>query len=142
MIIWLKSGKSTYEIGDLLFCPHSKVAYWKKRYRSKGFSGLRTADRSGRPGSIDPVIREEIRTELSGRDHWKKSEISKIVQEKSHVTYTGRHIRRMAHEWGYSLITPRKKHRNSASPEKAEEFKKSRKDTGPSQKGNDRNMHG
>ena len=56
MIIWQKYGKSTYEIGDLLFCPHSKVTYWKKRYSSKGFSDLRTADRSGMHGSIDPVI--------------------------------------------------------------------------------------
>ena len=123
MMIWLKSGKSTYEIGDLLFCPHSKVVYWKKRFSSKGLEGLRTADRPGRPGSIDPIIKEEIRVELSGRDHWKTSEISKIVKEKSHITYTRRHIRRVAQKWGYSLITPRKKHGNSASPEGVEEFK-------------------
>ncbi len=30
----------------------------------------------------------------------------------------------MAQEWGYALITPRKKHRNSASPEEVEKFKK------------------
>ena len=53
MIIWLKSGKSTYEIGDLLFCPHSRVAYWKKRFNSGGLEGLRTAERPGRLGSID-----------------------------------------------------------------------------------------
>ena len=53
MIIWLKSGKSTYEIGDLLFCPHSKVVYWKKRFESGGIDGLKTLGRSGRPGSID-----------------------------------------------------------------------------------------
>ncbi len=64
---------------------------------------------------------------MSGMYHWKTSAISKIVQEKSHVTYTWRHIMRMAHERDYSLITPRKKHRNSASPEKAEEFKKKEK---------------
>ncbi len=124
MIIWLKSGKSTYEIGNLLFCPHSKVAYWKKRFNSGGLEGLRTAERPGRPGSIDGRTEEEIRTELSGSDHWNTSEISRIVQEKSGVTYTRRHIRRMAQEWGYSLITLRKKHRDSASPEDVEKFKK------------------
>ena len=117
MIIWLKSGKSTYEVGDLLFCPHSKVAYWKKRFNGGGLEGLRTAERPGRPGSIDGRTEEEIRTELSGSDHWSTSEISRIVREKSGVTYTRRHIGRMAQEWGYSLITPRKKYRNSASPE-------------------------
>ena len=118
------------------------MAYWKKRFNGGGLEGLRTAERPGRPGSIDGRTEEEIRTELSGSDHWSTSEISRIVEEKSGVTYTRRHIRRMAHEWGYSLITPRKKHRNSASPEEVEKFKKSRKDTGLSKGGNDRNMHG
>ncbi len=124
MIVWLKSGKSTYEVGDLLFCPHSKVVYWKKRFESGGINGLKTLRRSGRPGSIDNSTEEEIRTELSGRDHWKTTEISKIIEEKSGVRYTRRHIRRMAQEWGYALITPRKKHKNSASDEEIEQFKK------------------
>ncbi len=124
MIIWLKSGKSTYEIGDLLFCPHSKVAYWKKRFNSGGLEGLRTTERPGRPGSINGRTEEEICTKLSGSDHWSTSEISRIVREKSGVTYTRRHIRRMAQAWGYALITPRKKHRDSASPEDVEKFKK------------------
>ncbi|MCL4480187.1 MAG: winged helix-turn-helix domain-containing protein [Candidatus Thermoplasmatota archaeon] len=44
--------------------------------------------------------------------------------DKFCVRYTGRHIRRMAQEWGYALITPRKKHKNSASDEEVEKFKK------------------
>ena len=124
MIVWLKSGKSTYEVGDLLFCPHSKVVYWKKRFESGGIDGLKTMEKPGKPRSIDSKTEEEIRTELSGRDHWKTSEISKIIEEKSGVRYTRRHIRRMAQKWNYSLITPRKKHRNSASPEEVEKFKK------------------
>lgn len=124
MIIWLKSGKSTYEVGDLLFCPHSKVVYWKKRFESSGIDGLKTMEKPGKPRSIDSRTEEEIRTELSERDHWKTSEISKIIEEKSSVRYTRRHIRRMAQKWGYSLITPRKKYKNSASAEEMEEFKK------------------
>ena len=54
--------------------------------------GLRTAERPGRPGSIDGRTEEEIRTELSGSDHWSTSEISRIVREKSGVTYTRRHL--------------------------------------------------
>ena len=124
MIVWLKSGKSTYEVGDLLFCPHSKVVYWKKRFESGGIDGLKTLKRSGRPGSIDIKVEEEIRTELSGRDHWKTTEISKVIEEKSGVRYTRRHIRRMAQKWGYALIRQRKKHKNSASDEEVEQFKK------------------
>jgi hypothetical protein len=29
MMIWLKKGKTTYEVADLLGCPQSKVMYWK-----------------------------------------------------------------------------------------------------------------
>ncbi|MDA8055953.1 MAG: winged helix-turn-helix domain-containing protein [Thermoplasmatales archaeon] len=124
MIIWLKSGDSSYEVAKRLFCPQSKVMYWKKRYEETGIEGLNTVSRSGRPPLISENAGEEIRIELSGRDHWKTSEISKIVEEKSGIRYTRRHIRRMVQEWGYSLITPRKKHKNSASPEEVEEFKK------------------
>ena len=72
-------------------------------------------ERPGRPRSIDGRAEEEIRTKLSGSDHWKTSKISRIVQERSGVTYTRRHVRRMAKAWGYSLTTPRKKHKNSGS---------------------------
>ena len=75
MIIWLKSIKSTYKIGDLLFCSHSRVVYWKKRFNSGGLEGLRTAEIPRRPGSIDGRTEEEIHTELSGRAHWKTSKI-------------------------------------------------------------------
>ena len=124
MIIWLKSGKSSYDVAERLFCPQSKVMYWKKRFEESGIGSLKTETKSGRPSLMNENIREEIRTELSGRDHWKTTEISKIIEEKSGVRYTRRHIRRMAQEWGYALITPRKKHKNSASDEEVEKFKK------------------
>ena len=64
---------------------------------------------------------------MSGRDHWKTTEISKVIEEKSGVRYTRRHIRRMAQKWGYALIRQRKKHKNSASDEEVEQFKKKAK---------------
>lgn len=85
-------------------------------------------------------IREGVRTELSTRDHWKTTEISKIIEEKSGVRYTRRHIRRMAQEGGYALITPGKKHKDSASMRRLKNLKKSRNDTGFSQKRNDCNV--
>ena len=32
MIILLKSGESSYDVAKRLFCPQSKVMYWKKRF--------------------------------------------------------------------------------------------------------------
>jgi transposase len=124
IIIWLKSGKSSYDIGSLLFCPHSKVMYWKKRYEESGVDSLRTVDRPGRPRLMTSTTEDEIRKELSGRDYWKSTQIATIVKEKGGVKYTQRHIRRLMQKWGYSLITPRRKHRDSASPEEVADFKK------------------
>ena len=124
MILWLKSGKSSYEVGKLLFCPHSKVMYWKRRYEESEVEGLRTMEIPGRPRSIDSITETEIRTELAGKDYWKSSQITGIVREKSGVTYTQRHIRRLMQRWDYTLITPRKKHKNAASDEEVAEFKK------------------
>lgn len=124
MIIWLKSGISSYEIGERLFCPQSKVMYWKKRFEESGIDGLRTIEKLGRPKLIDSSTEEEIKKELSGKDYWKSTQISTIIKEKGGVKYTQRHVRRLMQRWGYSLITPRKKHRNAASDEEVAEFKK------------------
>ena len=125
-----------------LFCPQSIVMYWKKRFEEKVMGGLKTEIKSGRPSLMNENIRDGIRMQLYGRDHWKIAEISKIIEEKSGVRYTRRHIRRMAQEYGHVLITPRKKHKNSASDEEVDQFKKSLKDTEPPQERNDCNMHG
>ena len=142
MIMWLESGISSYEVGERLFCPQSKVMYWKRRYKEYGMDGLRTIEKPGRPKSIDSRTEEEIRSELSGKDYWKSSQIAILVKNKSGVTYTQRHIRRLMQKWGYALITPRKKHKNAASPEEVAEFKKSRRNTGFSRERNDRSVHG
>ena len=124
MVIWLKSGISSYEIGERLFCPQSKVIYWKRRYAEHGIDGLRTVQKSGRPSSMDEVTEQKIKEELSSRDYWRSTQVSSIVKEKGGIIYTQRHVRRLMQKWGYSLITPRKKHKNSASEEEVEKFKK------------------
>ena len=35
MIIWLKEGKTTYEVAELIGCYQSKVMYWKKGLSAK-----------------------------------------------------------------------------------------------------------
>ena len=124
MILWLKSGVSSYEVGERLFCPQSKVIYWKKRYQASGIDGLRSMQKSGRPNLMDAAKEDEIREELSSKDHWKSSQISQLVEERSGIRYTQRHVRRLMQKWGYALITPRKKHRNAASDNEISDFKK------------------
>ncbi len=73
---------------------------------------------------MDEVTEQRIKEELSSKEYWKSTQISSIVKEKSGITYTKRHVRRLMQKWGYSLITPRKKHKNSAYYENVENFKK------------------
>lgn len=62
--------------------------------------------------------------ELSGRDYWKTSDIFAMVERRSGIKYTTRHVRRFMQKWGYSLMTPIKKHGKSVSPEEVEQFKR------------------
>jgi transposase len=124
MIIWLKSGISSYKIGERLFCPQSKVIYWKKRYAEHGMDGLRTVQKSGRPTQMDEVTEQHIKEELSSKEYWKSTQVSSIIREKGRMIYTQRHVRRLMQKWGYSLVTPRKKHKKAASDEEVENFKK------------------
>ncbi len=96
MIVWLKMGESSYEVAERLFCPWSKVMYWKKRYVNMCTDGLKTEAKSGRPSLMPKNAEEETHAELLGRDHWKTSEISKFVNERSQIIYTKRYISRMA----------------------------------------------
>lgn len=71
------------------------MVYWNTRLNSGNLDGLRTAERTGRLGSIDGSTEEEIRTELSRSDHLKTSDFSGMVQETFGVTYIRKHIRRI-----------------------------------------------
>ena len=69
-----------------MFCPQSKIIYWKKRYEESCIDGLRTMQRSGIPGSLDLLLILQIKIELSSKDHWKSSQISNLILEISGIT--------------------------------------------------------
>jgi transposase len=64
MIVWLKKGKTTYEIADLLDCPQSKVMYWKTRFEKEGLEGLKTRPRSGKPSQLPDAEENILRQKL------------------------------------------------------------------------------
>jgi transposase len=111
---------------------YKSTTYWDKSIKN-------VRKRSRYTGKLD---RYKGLVESSGKDYWRIADISDLVEEMSGIKYTRRHIRRLMLRWGYSLITPRKKHSTAASDEEVENFKKIRRDNGISEEGNDGSMHG
>lgn len=69
-IIWFRPEQSGYDVAERMFCPQSKVMHWKKRFEESGNGSLKTETKSRRPSLMNENVREEIRRELSGMDHW------------------------------------------------------------------------
>lgn len=92
-------------------CSPGKVAYWKKRYDKQGLKGLQTKSKSGRPPKLNldqaKEIKKEIIKQTSDQGGWQTEQIKEYIQKKANITYSLRHIVRIAQNWGLSKITPR-----------------------------------
>lgn len=92
-------------------CSPGKVAYWKKRYDAQGLKGLQTKSKSGRPPKLNldqaKEIKKEIIKQTSDQGGWQTEQIKEYIQKKANITYSLRHIVRIAQNWGLSKITPR-----------------------------------
>lgn len=123
MAIWLREGKTTYEIADLLGCPQSKVAYWKTRFEEEGLDGLKTKPRSGKPPKLsdaeESIIRQRLESKNSLQTRWARD----LIYQETGVTYSERHVVRLLHGWGFERITLRREHEKAGEKER-EAFKK------------------
>lgn len=120
----LKQGKSSYEIGELLECPHSKVLYWKYRYENEGMEGLKTRKRPGRPSMVRRARLDEIREAVEDRDWWTAKTVRELICKDGGYLYSERQVQRLLHKWGLSRIRPRKRHVKAATDEEVAAFKK------------------
>ena len=111
IVIDLKMGKSSYEIGGRFGCPHSKVLYWKYRFEKYGIEGLRTRPKSGKPKKLSEKVENRIKKKLDENPHgWKTKSVMELLYKDSGVSYSERHVRRLMHKWGFERITPRPRH--------------------------------
>jgi transposase len=100
---------------------------WYKRYNDEGLEGLRDRQRSGRPSFIDEKNINEIRNELAtSNTGWATKEIMDLIQNKTGIKYHKDHIRRLLHQWGFSLKAPEKRFVRKASEKEIKDFKKSK----------------
>ena len=63
-VLLVSSGRSCYEVADLLGqCPRT-VENWVRSFEQRGFAGLQEGMRSGRPSKIDETIRQVLAHDL------------------------------------------------------------------------------
>lgn len=112
-----KKGRSVSEISEILDLKRSSVGFWVKRYNSS--NSLNNLPKSGRPTILSKnfldSISYELRNKLLKQNKNEKSgfnskEVLEIIKQKTGKKYSLRHIQRILHKIGFSLITPRVNH--------------------------------
>ena len=106
--------KSTYQIADILGISQTNASFWIRRYIKTG--SLENKPRSGRP---TPLTKEELKSLAnaikskvleSKKTGISSKEVLQLVEAKIKRKYTLRHVQRLLHKMGFSLITPRVSH--------------------------------
>ena len=129
IIIKLKhDGKKQQEIAGIIGCSQAAVSKWISRYDSG--RTLETLPRSGRPTKLNKAKLKKLRSKLLSevkRVNKKycslnTKQLSGIIKKEVGREYSIRHVERIMHKLGFSLIKPQKKHIKQ-DPKKVEEFR-------------------
>ena len=113
---WAKKGKSQDVIASLLGCHQSSISRLLKKYEQKGV--LNNLPRSGRPtpltkknlSLLKKKIDSLIRSANSDYGAISTKQVAQLVKQEIGKVYSMRHIERIMHKMGFSLITPRPQH--------------------------------
>lgn len=117
LIIKLKEdGKNQQKISDLIGCSQASVSKWIFKY--KNGRTLETLPRSGRPTKLTKIklvklknkILYEVRKANEKFCSLNTKQLSEIIKKEVGKEYSTRHVERIMHKLGFSLITPRTKH--------------------------------
>jgi len=130
-----KEGKTCIEVAEILGISKSKVSFWSCRFNETGC--LEDKPRGGRPTPLTEEKLQEMKekikeTVLEQKDRAgiSSKEILVFIKKETGRTYTIRHVERLLHKMGFSLITPRVNHIKKdveAQGKFREEFKKNYK---------------
>lgn len=129
LIIKLKQdGKKQQQIAQLIGCSQAAVSKWILKYGSG--RTLETLPRSGRPTKLTSSCLKKLRRKLL--EEVKKAnkkfcslstkQLGSIIKKEIGKQYSMRHIERIMHKLGFSLIKPRPKHIKQ-DPKKVAKFK-------------------
>lgn len=113
---WDKGGKNQQEIAELLQCHQTSVSRFLVKYNRKGV--LQNLPRSGRPTKLTKKnlnqLKQKIKAEITSANEEfcsiSTKEIGKIIRQEVGEVYSLRHVERIMHKLGFSLIIPRSQH--------------------------------
>jgi putative transposase len=116
IIKWNVEGKNQQEIADLVNCHQSSVSRFLRKYHQKGI--IKNLPRSGRPTKLTKVklsqLKYKIHAKIKDANHefcsLSTKQVKKLIHNEIGEEYTMRHIGRIMHKLGFSLITPRPQH--------------------------------
>ena len=116
IIKWNNKGKTQQEIAELLGCNQTSVGRLLTKYKSKGT--VKNLPRSGRPTNLTKQNLMRLKDKISKQIKEVNNEycsvstkqISDIIHQEIGETYSLRHVERIMHKLGFSLITPRPQH--------------------------------
>ncbi len=108
--------KNQQEIADLIGCSQPTVHKWIARF--KRGKTLDTLSRSGRPTKLTKKRLSQLKKkilviiEAANNEFCSVStkQVGKIIHQEIGETYSLRHVERIMHKIGFSLITPRPQH--------------------------------
>ncbi|MBS3166735.1 transposase [Candidatus Woesearchaeota archaeon] len=113
---WDEKNKTQQEIAELLGCHQTSISRLLAKYKNKGT--VQNLPRSGRPTKLKgktlyrlkELILREI--ELANNQYCAVStkQIGELIHQEIGEVYTMRHVERIMHKLGFSLITPRPQH--------------------------------
>ena len=136
LIIQLNKKKKTCrDIAFDLDISKSKASFWINRFKKEG--SLEDKPRSGCPTILTKRKLDDIYQEVESQIKANKNksgtstkEVGDGIEKKTGKRYSSRHVQRILHKLGFSLITPRVGHirKNKEAQEKfRQEFKKNSK---------------
>lgn len=130
---WYKEHKSQEEIASLLNCHQSSISRLIKKQKIHKI--LKDLPRSGKPTKLTPEILNKLKSKINKTILDKNDdfcsvltkEIRELIHQEIGELYSMRHVERLMHKMGFSLITPRTmhtKHDQDAVDKFRNEFKK------------------
>ena len=116
IIQWNEHGKTQEEIATLLECHQSSVSRFLRKYKQRGI--FENLPRSGRPtkltkktiGKLKKKIISKIEAANDEFCSMSTKQIRNIIHQDIGELYSLRHVERIMHKLGFSLITPRPQH--------------------------------
>jgi len=116
VVKWDEQGKTQEEIANLLDCHQTSISRLLIKYKDK--KTIKNLPRSGRPTKLtkENLVRHKnkILTKIKAKNNeyctTSTKEVEKIIKQEVGEAYSLRHIERIMHKLGFSLITPRPQH--------------------------------